>query len=482
MQKIFISVPYIYPICPLNINHARMFIVGDIIARYSRMKKKTVFFPIASHYSGNSAQNISKIFTKIFKKNCQTIEKEKKTFSLYKNIYNIPQAVLKTFTNPLNILNFFNQEILWELKSLNVSSDYKYFYTTRHKDFPIFINTIISLYKKNNLLIHNKNKELALNYDDSEWRRKTFNLLNKTEFLQSFHKNNIISGIKHLRSDWGLLRETGFGVRYNKKWVLDPMFDSELFSLFDLYIRFKTEYKDRSISAKNIFENLFEVLRNQAKPNNTLVSKIIEWLPCDIFICEEHLKVWIAKKLFAESLLLNEKYQTKKYFILGMGLLNGKRMSASRGNAILANDLINKYGSTKARLIIILQGGHPSKTYEYNQTLPVEVDRLITNFTNYFTYLFSLANKEINIENTEKENLPIKTICDPIEKNIKNGYYRQAVIELLSIVPKKYKIRTPNSSRRLIAIYKKYLDILLPGFLEFFIKENKNLSNYEEIY
>jgi len=473
MKKNFISLPYIYPICPLNINHARMFIVGDIIARYSRMKKEAVFFPVASHYSGNSAQNISEIFTKFFLKNNQTTEEEKKIFSLYKNIYSVPSVVLKTFTNPLNILNFFNQEILWELKSLNVSADYEYSYTTKNKDFPIFINTIISLYEKNKLLIYNKNKELALNYENNEWRKKAFNLLESIEVIQPFHKNNIISATKYLRSDWGLLRETGFGVNYNKKWVIDPMFDSELFSLFDLYIRFKTEYKNKSISTKIFFENLFEILKNQAKPNNVLVSKIIEWLPCDIFICEEHLKVWVAKKLFAESLLLNEKYQTKKYFVLGIGLLNGKRMSASRGNAILASDLINKYGPTKARLIIILQGGHPSKTYEYNQSLPIEVDRLMANFANYFTYLISLANKEIHTENVEKENLPIKTICEKIEKNVNDGYYRQAIIELLSIMPKRYKIRTAKSARSLIALYKKYLDILSPGLLKSFCQRNK---------
>jgi len=445
-----------------------MFIVGDIIARYSRMKKEAVFFPVASHYSGNSAQNISETFKKFFLSN-QTTEEEKKIFSLYKNIYNVPSIVLKTFTNPLNILNFFNQEILWELKSLNVSADYEYSYTTENKDFSIFINTIISLYEKNKLLIYNKNKELALNYDNSEWRRKTFNLLEKTEILQPFHKNNIISATKYLRSDWGLLRETGFGVRYNKKWVIDPMFDSELLSLFDLYIRFKAEYKNKSISTKNFFENLFEILKNPKRTNDALVSKIIEWLPCDIFICEEHLKIWLVKKIFAESLLLNEKYQTKKYFILGTGLLNGKRMSASRGNAILTSDLINKYGPTKARLIIILQGGHPSKTYEYNQSLSIEVDRLIANFTNYFTYLLSLANKKINIENAE--DLPINTICDSIEKNINNGHYRQAVIELLSTVPQKYKIRTTKSARSLIFLFKRYLDILLPGLLEPFAKE-----------
>ena len=352
MKKLFISSAYVYPLCPLNINHARMFIIGDIIARYSRKEGKKVFFPIASHYSGNSAQNISEIFKKKFSQNNIINEKDKEIFNLYKNIYNTPKSILKSFNDPLNILNFYNQEILWELKSLNVSGDYEYSYTTKHKDFSVFVNTIISLYKKNNLLINNKKGELALNYNDNKWKAKTLSLLSQIEFIQPFHKNNIISAMKNVRNDWGLLREDGFGVSYGKKWIIDPMFDSELLTIFDLYVKFKKESKDKSVSAKDAFKNLFEVLNNKKKPESALVNKIIQWLPCDTFICEEHLKNWIVKKLLTENILLCKKYQTKKYFILGMGLLNGKRMSASRGNAILASDLINYYGPTKARLII----------------------------------------------------------------------------------------------------------------------------------
>lgn len=433
-----------------------------------------MFFPIASHYSGNSAQNISKIFTKFFSKNNTITEEEKKVFSLYKNTYSVSTPILKSFTCPLNILNFYNQEILWELKSLDVSGDYEYFYTTKHKDFSIFINTIISLYKKNNLLVYNKNKKLALSYDDNKWKEKTLNLLNQTKFIQSFHKNNVISAMKNIRSDWGLLRKDGFGVSYDKKWIIDPMFDSELFTIFDLYIRFKKKYNDKSTNTENIFKNLFEVLKGQGESKNSLVSKITDWLPCDIFVCEEHLKNWIVKKLYAESLLLDKKYQTKKYFILGMGLLNGKRMSASKGNAILAKDLISHYGSTKARLIIILGGGHPSKTYDYDESLPAQADKLLNNFTNYYTYLISLANKEIYTDGAEKEKLAIETIYDVLEGNIRKGYYRQAIIELLSILPTKYKSPTSKTAYLLISLYEKYLIILLPSLLNNFSYHKKH--------
>lgn len=448
-----------------------MFIIGDIVARREAQKGKDIFFPIASHYSGNTAQNISETFRRTFSNSDTLKPNDKKILFLYKNIYRIPQSTIKTFVKPLNILNFFNNEILWELKSLNVSGDYGHSYTTKHKDFPKFINTILSLYEKNNVLITNKNKDLALNYEDEAWKKEAIKLLNKIEFIQPFHKNNVLTGIGNIRSDWEILRDDGFGVRYqkNKNLIVDPMFDSELFTLFDLYVKFKNDSYNKQKSAEQIFENLFDVLKNKKKPKNKLVRNITKWLPCDLFICEEHLKNWVAKKIYAESLLLDKHYQTKKYFILGMGLLNGKRMSASKGNAVLARDLIINYGATKARLIILLNGGHPSKTYAYDQSVPKQIDILLNNFTNYYTHLLSVADGKF-IEN-KKELLreeKIKAIQENIEKHLDNYYYRQAIIELLSIIPKEYPDPSQKTAGQLIFLYQKYLDVLLPNLLSKF--------------
>src|SRR3990167_8277181 len=119
MNKFLVSCAYVYPLCPLSLNHAKMFVVADIIARNERRKGKNVFFPVASHYSGNSAQNISKAFGKISSEAGHLNNEEKKLFNLYKNVYKTPNSILKTFADSLNILEFYNREILWELKSLH---------------------------------------------------------------------------------------------------------------------------------------------------------------------------------------------------------------------------------------------------------------------------------------------------------------------------------------------------------------------------
>lgn len=467
-NKHYISLPYIYPVCPLNIDHARMFIIADIIARHSRSKGKKVYFPVASHYSGNTAHKISAIFKKIYysdKKKAGV--KKHKVLNLYENIYSTPDYILKNFINPLYILDYYSQEVLWELKSLSVSCDYKYFYTTKSKEFNTFINSIISLYGKNNLLINNKEGKLALDYNNRVWKNKAMNLLNKTQFIQSFHKNNIIAAMKNVRSDWVFLRKSGFGATY-KKWIIDPMFDSELFTIFNLYIRFKKENSSKLVDINKFFNKLFDVLKNKKKSRNVFINQVINWLPCDVFVCEEHLKNWVVKRAYAESLLLDQKYRTKKYFITGMGLLDGKRMSASKGHAVLAKDLINSYGSVKARLIILLTGGHPSKIYHYDKTLPNQADKLLKKFINYITYLISIKNADKKLyKNNECSSLPAP-INNKIEKLIKEGYYRQAILELFSIIPRKY--RSPNGSlaNQLLSVYRKYVGMLLPSLMNNF--------------
>lgn len=466
MENFLISCAYVYPLCPLSINHAKMFVVADVIARNEKAKGKNVFFPIASHYSGNSVQKISKIINKNFSPGGQMVDDEKKLFLLYRDFYKTPTLKLKTFVDPLNILEFYNGQILWELKSLGVSCNYENFYTTAHEDFSIFVNTIISLYENNNLLVRNSKGDLALDYNNEKWKIRMLDLINRTEFTQSFHKNNVISALKDVRNDWSLLKKNGYGVKY-KKWIIDPMFDSEIFTIFDLYIKF-TKNHNRPNDVPRFFADLFTVLQTGNQSENSLINKIIGCLPCDVLICEEHLKNWIVKKIFAESLLLHKKYQTKKYFILGMGFLDNKQMSASKGSAILVKDLIDKHGPIMARLIILLSGGHPSKMFNFDLSSVNQARRLLNDFAKHYQHLLSIASQEPDLKKTESEGF-LKAISKNIEDNLEKTYFRQAVIELLSILPKTFhRAPSPESARNLLFIYNKYIEILLPGLLNKF--------------
>lgn len=459
-QKFLISIPYIYPVCPISIDHARMFVVADINARLERKKGKEVCFPVAAHYSGVTAENTCDLLNlKISKEDDKYKEKEK-ILNIFTNIYRTPNNIVKLFKTPEDILNYYSYQTIWNLKQINVSCDYNNFYTTNNKDFETFVNVMFEFYEKHKVLIKNSKNELALNYDDIDWKEKTLENMKNIEFIQSFHKPNFIGAFDNIRSDWGLLREYGIGIRYKEKYVVDPMFDSELFTLFDLYMKFKN--KDEEINVHDLFEEIFmKISGEKTKYNTKTANKIIEYLGTDLFVCEEHLKTWVVKKTYAETLLMKPQYHTKKYFITGMGSINNQRMSSSRGTAVLLNNMIEDYGSHNARLIILMTGGHPSKLYNYDINLPNAVIEMTKNFKEYINYLYSVYLKDKDSRETEE----LKIDREQIEKNIESGYYQQAIIHMMKIIPKKHKNVTPNEAKEILKIYHEYLDILLPEFL-----------------
>lgn len=57
------------------------------------------------------------------------------------------------------------------------------------------------------------------------------------------------------------------------------------------------------------------------------------------------------------------------------------------------------------------------------------------------------------------------------QKNIETGYYQQAIVHMMKIMPKKNKQITPSQAKEILNIYKEYLDILLPNFLTINLQE-----------
>jgi len=467
MEKKFVSLPYIYPVCPLSIDHARMFVIADILARYARLKGSDVVFPVASHYSGNTAQKIAEFFCDAGSESEPDAEQEKKR-ALYRDFYSTPEYILKKFSDPLFILDYFSQEILWELRLLGISCDYDKYYTTKNERFSEFVREIISRYKDEKLLVKNKSGEVALDYDNEEWKNNTRHLLEQTEFIHPSQKKIIESTLKNnnVRNDWGILRDGGFGVEYEGH-VVDPMFDSELFTVFDLYMAYHDEPELKEFDNDGIFAAIFNrLLSGGEHSNNPLVERVVASLPCDVFVCEEHLKNWVLKRMYAESYFMDKSYRTKSYFVTGMGLLNGKRMSASRGCAILTKDLIRDHGPWKARLIMLLTGGHPSKVYQFDERIPEQASEMIEHFSSYMLQLLSIAKR--TEENVAREKTELSEVSAKIEGYIEKGYFKQAVIELITIIPKKYKTPDKKASLELLDIYGNYLELFLPGFLRNF--------------
>lgn len=457
MRNYLISLPYMYPVCPISIDHARLFVIADIIARYKRIEDN-VFFPIAVHYSGVTADII---FDKLKQQDLATT-------NLYRYYYKIPEDVLNGLLSATNLLDYYTEQMIANFKELGISCDYDSFYKTNTLKYQIFIKVLFKKYAEHHMITLNDASEFAIDFNNKEWRSRTMEFLQRIQFIQKFHSKNIIGSFNTITNDFGFLRDYGIGTYYNESQVIDPMFDSDFFMIFDLLSKelCLEDYTDEEFEV--LVSDIFNAVQGKEYENRKIVERVLDWLPCDMFVCEEHLKTWIIKKTFSEVLLMKEEYRTKEYFITGLGEKNNRRMSSSRGNAILLKDLLDGYGGIKTRMIILMCGGHPSKNYNFDENIIRIAEDILSKYVKFMRREIPFC-KNVNI-------YEVKTLKDEellIKKNIEEGYFGQAISFIVQIIPNKYK-RTMNDSIKNDFAYlcNRYLEMLLPGIMPLIYEVN----------
>ncbi|MEM1638939.1 MAG: leucine--tRNA ligase [Desulfurococcaceae archaeon] len=120
--KYFITVPYPYANGPLHIGHGRTYTIGDIIARYKRLKGFNVLYPMAFHITGTPIIAFSDMISR----------GDQKTISLYREYIKLyvendeeVDRIIESFKNPLNLAVFFAERIQRDFEELGYSIDWR---------------------------------------------------------------------------------------------------------------------------------------------------------------------------------------------------------------------------------------------------------------------------------------------------------------------------------------------------------------------
>lgn len=458
-----ISFPCIYPVCPISIDHARMYVIGDVYARYYKAYNKKVIFPIGFHYSGLTSHKFHVALNS---------KEEDDAKRIFREVYQChPHVINYMKQSPCNILDYFAFVTLQDFKKINVSADYEEYYTTNSPQYDRFVLAFFKAYETKKVLIKNKDN-IQLDYNNKEWKNK---MISWSENVSTIRKQEIVgllSSSNDLKDGWNILKNEGYGVKWRDGRIIDSMHDSELLSLYDIVNHVsKNGYEFTDVDMEILF-NLLSGSSTMHVPSG--VTQVLSWLPTSLLIMEEHLKVWFIKKLYTESLLFNPCYRTTNFFVLGLGIKNGKRMSSSQGTAVLLQDLISQNSPVPARMIILMSGGHPSSFYNYDESIPTQVNKLYLSFKHFISQsLVELLSTDEIILNDLLKDFSAKTVISRLEarqelllifirleKYVEEGYLKQCLIELMSILPKTYK-NYKLEYRQLLLVINYYLKILL---------------------
>ncbi|MBN1166635.1 MAG: leucine--tRNA ligase [Methanospirillaceae archaeon] len=128
-EKFYLTVAYPYPSGAMHVGHGRTYIVPDVIARFWRMREKEVLYPMAFHVTGAPVIGISK----------RIARQDQSAITLYRDLYRVPDDVLATFTDPINIVTYFSREYQRVMTAAGLSIDWSRTFTTIEPAYSKFI-------------------------------------------------------------------------------------------------------------------------------------------------------------------------------------------------------------------------------------------------------------------------------------------------------------------------------------------------------
>lgn len=134
--KYFITVPYPYTNAPLHIGHGRTYTVGDIIARYKRLRGYNVLFPMAFHITGTPIIAISE---RISRGEEKIINRYRHYVSKYIKDPEKIDKIIESFKDPLNLAVFFADRVHMDFDALGYSIDWRRKFHTGEPIYNAFV-------------------------------------------------------------------------------------------------------------------------------------------------------------------------------------------------------------------------------------------------------------------------------------------------------------------------------------------------------
>ncbi|CEG11352.1 Leucine--tRNA ligase [groundwater metagenome] len=151
--KYFITVPYPYTSGALHIGHARSYTLGDVTARYYRLKGFNVLFPMAFHITGTPILAISKRIARGDKK---MLAMHKEYISIYEEDENKANEIVESFKNPEALANYYANVIIADFKRMGYSIDWRRKFNTGEKFYNKFVEWQYKKFASQNLIIKGK--------------------------------------------------------------------------------------------------------------------------------------------------------------------------------------------------------------------------------------------------------------------------------------------------------------------------------------
>jgi len=198
-----------------------------------------------------------------------------------------------------------------------------------------------------------------LKYGDKSWKNLTRKALNKMKLYPETVRGQFEYVLGWL-NDWACTHHHGLGsyLPWDKKWIIESLSDS---TIYMAYYTFAHLIQKEDIEKIN--DEFFDYLllgkgkKPAIKGIDEMKKEFEYWYPFDMrSTAKDLVQNHMAFCLFNHTAIFPEKYWPKSFAVNGWLLVNGEKMSKSKGNFFTVRQILERYPADVVRSALIMGG------------------------------------------------------------------------------------------------------------------------------
>ncbi|ACL16057.1 leucine--tRNA ligase [Methanosphaerula palustris] len=223
-----------------------------------------------------------------------------------------------------------------------------------------------------------------LKYSDPVWKEQVHEHLPRIKLVPTEVRAEFERTVDWLK-DWACTRRVGLGTKvpWDPTWLFEPLSDSTIYMAY-YTIAHRIREIDPALLTPAVFDYIFLGTESPDLPIreqlDALRAEFMYWYPYDFrFSAKDLISNHLTFQVFHHVAIFPEQYQPKGIVVFGMGLLNGAKMSSSKGNVFLLEDAVQEFGADTVRMFL-MGSAEPWQDFDWRNELVASTRKQIERF------------------------------------------------------------------------------------------------------
>jgi leucyl-tRNA synthetase len=225
-----------------------------------------------------------------------------------------------------------------------------------------------------------------LQYSDPAWKAQVSDHLKTMTLVPPEVRTEFDRTVEWLK-DWACTRKVGLGTRlpWDPAWLIEPLSDSTIYMAYYTIAHRIREFSPELLTPE-VFDYIFLGIESPDLPERSKLDELrrefLYWYPYDFrFSAKDLISNHLTFQIFHHVAIFPKSALPKGMVVFGMGLLNGAKMSSSKGNVFLLEDAVNEFGADTVRMFLV-GSAEPWQDFDWRNELVISTRKQIERFWN----------------------------------------------------------------------------------------------------